>query len=130
MELTTFDAIVVVIVFCCSLLALNDSPLRELRFPLAICVALLSMLGLQEAMNVWSVQGGSFNVALMSEYAALGVTFIVVVILIILSKIVSWIQKWRSMRRTPRPPIRERQSVDGRSRSSRSVRRDQRELKH
>jgi hypothetical protein len=94
-------AVIFCVVFLCGLFAFKETGLSEMRYPLAACVATLSVLGLLREIPTSSESSGLVVHVVLLPYAALGITLLVILLILLVLAIVRW---WRRMgeRRTGR----------------------------
>lgn len=80
------------LVFLCSLLALKQSGLSEIRGPLAVCVAILSTLSL---LGGTSASPGVFSWPILLPYAVLAVSLLLVLLLLLLAAVTTSLGRWK-----------------------------------
>jgi len=82
-----------VIVFLFSMFALKESPFSQMRLPLSVCTAFLSVLGLLTAFSDQIPSSGGLNTFvgfILIHYIALALAFLTILAVLLLSKIKRW----------------------------------------
>lgn len=87
------------LVFFCSLIALRETGLSQVRYPLAACVAVLSVLSLLREIPASSENSSLVIHVVLLPYAALGITLLVMLLILLALAIVRWWRRLASIRK-------------------------------
>ena len=84
------------LVFLCSAFALQHTGLSRMRFPLAACVAVLSVLSFLQEVPASSDEPGSVVHIMLIPYAVLAISLLAVFVMLLVLALIKWLRRLTS----------------------------------